>query len=72
MQRQVSLDRAIGKDVHFVHLLSVLEDHLTLFKELLLQLVDKCLQHIDPQVLEVRDVEELTFQPLLVLILVLH
>ena len=72
MQRQVSLDRAIGKDVHFVHLLSVLEDHLTLFKELLLQLVDKCLQHIDSQVLEVRDVEELTFQPLLVLILVLH
>ena len=48
------------------------EDVLALLEELLLQLVDECLQCIGSQVLEVADVQQLVLEPLLVLVLILY
>ena len=49
----------------------MLEDVLALLEELLVQLVDECLERVCSQLLEVDDVEKLVFQPLLVLVLIL-
>ena len=72
MQRQVRVNGAICKDVHFIHGVAVLEDVLTLFEELLLEFVDQSLECVGPQVLEVGNVEKLVLEPLLVLILILN
>ena len=72
MQSEIRVDRAIGQNVHLVQPLAVLKDDLALLKEFLLQLVNEDFEGVCLQSLKVDDLEDLTLQPLLILILILH
>ena len=56
MKRQIGVNGTISQNVYFLKMVAIFENNLTLFKELLLQIVDKSLQCIGAQVFEIHDV----------------